>query len=63
MNKKVKAIKEWAEANYESFGASALIECFSDEELDEKFESLADAKEYAGWKDEARSNTFPDDDY
>jgi hypothetical protein len=53
----VDAIKAWAIANYEkSFGASSLVECFSDEELATEFQSLADAKRYAKLQSEMYSN-------
>ncbi len=53
----VEAIKAWAHANYEkSFGASSLIECFTDEELAAEFKSLADAKRYAKLQSEQFSN-------
>ena len=52
----VTKIKNWALANYEkSYGASALIECFSDQELIGQFSSLTEAKRWAmlqseGWQ-------------
>jgi len=53
----VEKIKQWALANYEkSFGASSLVECFSDEELAEQFNSLADAKRYAKLQSERYSD-------
>jgi hypothetical protein len=53
----VEKIKVWALANYEkSFGASSLVECFTDEELAAEFNSLADAKRYAKLQSEQYSN-------
>ena len=43
---KVERIKDWALNQYaENYGASCIVECFTDEEIDE-FKSLDDAKEY-----------------
>lgn len=45
-------IREWAMDNYStSYGASVLIECFDDGELEKEFKSLADAKRFAQLKD------------
>jgi hypothetical protein len=53
----VDAIKAWAIANYEkSFGASSLVECFTDEELAAEFPSLAAAKRHAKLMSEQFSN-------
>jgi len=50
---KVEQIKAWAMDNYaESYGASSLIECWTDEELDAEFKSLEDAKSAAKLWDE-----------
>jgi hypothetical protein len=55
----VAAIKEWAQANYaKSYGASALLECFTDEELRAEFKNLAEAKRWAKLQSEARANTM-----
>ena len=55
----VDAIREWATANYsKSFGASALLECFTDEELRAQFPSLTAAKRWAKVQSEARSNSM-----
>lgn len=45
MNDKVKAIREWALANYEK-GGDVIVECYSDAEIDEQFASLAAAKKF-----------------
>ena len=51
---KVEAIKQWALENYaSSWGASTLIECFTDEELDAEFESFDAAKQWAGAESKA----------
>jgi len=42
----VEEIKQWAMANY-STGGSWIIETFTDAEIIESFQSLADAKRYA----------------
>ena len=42
---KVRGIKTWALDNYEK-GGSFIIECFTDEEIDAQFNSLAAAKRY-----------------
>jgi hypothetical protein len=56
-NVKVAQIKEWATANYEkSFGASALIETLTDDEIDEQFTSLTAAKKWAKLQSEAYQN-------
>lgn len=48
---KVEQIKQWALDNYNAcYGASTLIECYTDEELDAEFDSLEAAKEYAGFE-------------
>lgn len=53
MCKEIKKIKSWALDNYAtSYGASFLVECFSDAELEEKFERSEDAIAFAKWKDE-----------
>jgi hypothetical protein len=58
---KVSRIKEWALENYEkSYGASCLIECFSDKELAEKFTCIGDAKAYAKLMDELHGNAWCD---
>ena len=55
----VEAIKEWAQANYaKSYGASALLECFTDDELRAQFKDLAAAKRWAKAQSEARANTM-----
>lgn len=55
---KVEQIKAWANENYESsYGASCLIECFNDKELDETFPTFGHAVEYAAATDEQLSNT------
>ena len=47
-------IKAWANENYEeSYGASALIEAYTDDELTKEFTSLDDAKAWAKLHDEA----------
>lgn len=44
----VEEIKEWAMENYDvSYGATVLVECFTDEELEEKFDTLKEAMEFA----------------
>lgn len=54
---KVNAIKEWAMENYAtSYGASCLIECYTDEELDASFSSLRVAQSFAELRDEQFSN-------
>ncbi len=53
----IKEVRDWATANYNtSYGASALIETFTDEELVEQFKSLAAAKRWAKLQDEAHQN-------
>lgn len=50
-------IKEWATENYsKSYGASALIETKTDEELRTEFKSLADAKKWAKLQSEMHQN-------
>lgn len=50
----VEEIKAWANENYEnSYGASALVETYTDDELAEEFASLEDAKAWANLHDEA----------
>lgn len=50
---KVEQIKAWAHDNYEkSYGASSIIECWEDCEIDAEFKSLKDAKSYAKLIDE-----------
>ena len=47
-------IKAWANKNYEtSYGASALVDTYTDDELAKEFASLADAKAWAKLHDEA----------
>jgi hypothetical protein len=44
----VAAIKAWALDNYEkSYGASCIIECYSDSEIAQQFKSLKDAQRFA----------------
>lgn len=52
----IRDIQNWAHDNYESYGASSIIECFEDEEILEEFSSLADAQDYAALMDEMYSN-------
>lgn len=53
----IKSIKEWAMANYDtSFGASALLETKTDQELTSEFKTLAQAQEWASLQDEAMAN-------
>ena len=53
----VAEIKAWANENYEkSFGASSLVECWTDEELAAEFTTLAAAKEWAGLQDELNAD-------
>jgi hypothetical protein len=53
----IKEVRDWANTNYStSYGASALIETFTDEELVEQFKSLAAAKRWAKLQDEAHQN-------
>ncbi|MES2336220.1 MAG: hypothetical protein V4551_16305 [Pseudomonadota bacterium] len=53
----VAAIKEWATANYsKSYGASALVETFTDEELRAEFKDLAAAKRWAKLQSEQHAN-------
>jgi hypothetical protein len=53
---KVKAIKKWAYANYnKSYGAQCIIECFSDTDLNEQFDTLRDAKSWALLMDNERA--------
>lgn len=55
----VAAIKEWAQANYaKSYGASALLGCFTDDEMRAEFKDLAAAKRWAKIQSEARANTM-----
>lgn len=55
----VAAIKEWATANFgKSYGASALLGCFTDDELRAQFKDLAAAKRWAKVQSEARANTM-----
>jgi hypothetical protein len=57
MTNLVDTIKEWALQHYnESFGASCIIECMTDDEIRSEFESLDDAKAYAGLQDEQYQN-------
>ena len=53
----VAAIKEWTTANYaKSYGASALVECFTDDELRAEFKDLAEAKRWAKLQSEQHAN-------
>lgn len=53
----IKEVRDWANANYStSYGASALIETFTDAELVEEFKTLAAAKRWAKLQDEAHQN-------
>lgn len=57
----VEQIKAWAMENYnKSFGASTIIECFTDEEIAAGFSSLADAKAFASLQDEQYQNAWCD---
>jgi len=50
-------IKSWAMEHYnESFGASCIIECMTDEEILAEFNSVEDAKSYASLQDEQYQN-------
>ena len=54
----VDQIKAWALENYEKcYGASCLIECFTDEELTKEFKTLDDAKDFATMMSEQLLNT------
>lgn len=54
---KVAAIKAWAMDNYAtSYGASCLIECYTDEEIDANFASLREAQLIAEIRDEQFSS-------
>lgn len=58
----VKIVKDWALANYDKeWGASVIVECFTDYEIAREFDTLQDAKRFAKMQSEMRSNTFPDD--
>ncbi len=53
----VAAIKEWATANFaKSYGASALAECFTDEELRSEFKNLGEAKRWAKLQSEQHAS-------
>lgn len=53
----VATIKEWATANFnKSYGASALLECFTDEELRAEFKDLAAAKRWAKLQSEQHAS-------
>lgn len=53
----VAAIKDWATANYsKSYGASALVECFTDDELRAQFPNLTAAKRWAKLQSEQHAN-------
>jgi len=53
----VDAIKEWATANYsKSYGASALVETFTDDELRAEFKDLTAAKRWAKLQSEQHAN-------
>jgi hypothetical protein len=57
----VEQIKEWALENYSvSYGASCLVECFDDSELDDMFPTLESAQEYASIMDERYKYTRED---
>lgn len=53
----VDAIKEWATANYsKSYGASALVETFTDDEMRAQFLNLTAAKRWAKLQSEQHAN-------
>ena len=53
----VDKIKEWANANYEtSYGASVIVECYTDAEIEQQFKSVADAQEFAELQDDRMSD-------
>jgi hypothetical protein len=53
----VAAIKEWATANFDkSYGASALVECFTDDELRAQFPNLTAAKRWAKLQSEQHAS-------
>lgn len=53
----VEAIKDWATANYsKSYGASALVECFTDDEMRAQFPNLTAAKRWAKLQSEQHAN-------
>ena len=53
----VAAIREWATANYStSYGASALLETFTDDELRAEFKDLAAAKRWAKLQSEQHAS-------
>lgn len=53
----VEVIREWATANYsKSYGASALLECFTDEEMRAQFPSLTAAKRWAKLQSEQHAS-------
>lgn len=61
MDNLVEQIKAWAMENYsKSFGASTIIECFTDEDIAEQFKSLDEAKEYAQLQSEQYQNAICD---
>lgn len=54
-NNLAKAIRKMCELNY-SRGGDEIVECFTDEEIVERFTSLEEAKRYCGRMIEAASN-------
>ena len=57
----VAEIKEWAYANYnEQFGASCIVECLSDEDIQEMFTCLRDAQDWADMQSEQYRNAWCD---
>ncbi len=53
----VEAIREWATANYsKSYGASALLECFTDDEMRAQFPNLTAAKRWAKLQSEQHAS-------
>lgn len=53
----VEVIRDWATANYsKSYGASALLECFTDDEMRAQFPSLTAAKRWAKLQSEQHAS-------
>ena len=49
----IKEVRDWAHANYgRSFGASSIIECFTDEDIIRQFKSLDDVIAHASLLDD-----------
>ena len=50
-------IKAWANKHYEtSYGASVIVECYTDAEIEQEFNSVADAQEFAELQDDRKAD-------